>query len=372
MRIAFILLIGIHGLIHLFGFLKAFHLSEFNSILQPISKTLGLIWLLAFVLFSITAILVLIHSDYWWVTGFVAVIISQVLVLTYWSDAKFGSLPNIIILFLTIIGYATFSFKEKIRLEQIALFKDAQVQKQRMITPQELIGLPSIVKQWLTHSGIIGTRFVSNVHLNQELELQLKPEQTDWKSGTAEQYFTVQPPAFNWTIETEINPILPIVGRDKFVNGKGEMLIKLLALIPVANAKDDSRINEATLQRYLAEIVWFPSAALSPYITWESVDEYSARAIMDYQGTKGSGVFYFDSTGTFKKFVTMRFRDSKDQQPTEWTVTASKTEVRNGIQIPVECEASWKLGNDYWTWLKLRLKQIEYDLKEIPTTKDDI
>ena len=50
MRIALIILIGIHGIIHLFGFLKAFGISEFNAITQPISKTFGLVWLLTFIL----------------------------------------------------------------------------------------------------------------------------------------------------------------------------------------------------------------------------------------------------------------------------------------------------------------------------------
>ncbi len=91
MRIALTILIGIHGIIHLFGFLKAFGISEFNAISQPISKTYGIFWFLTFLLFAITIILKLIHSDYWWLSGFLAVIISQVLIFNYWSDAKFGT-----------------------------------------------------------------------------------------------------------------------------------------------------------------------------------------------------------------------------------------------------------------------------------------
>ena len=76
MRIALIILIGIHGVIHLFGFLKAFDISEFNAISQPISKTFGIFWFLTFLLFAITVILFFAHSNYWWLSGFLAVIIS--------------------------------------------------------------------------------------------------------------------------------------------------------------------------------------------------------------------------------------------------------------------------------------------------------
>lgn len=366
MRIALTILIGIHGIIHLFGFFKAFGISEFNAISQPISKTYGIFWFLTFLLFAITVIFKLVHSDYWWLSGFLAVVISQVLIFNYWTDAKFGTVVNVIILLATIIGYSNFNFKHKIIGERITLFENSQLKNQEIVTEKALLDLPPIVQKWLTNSGIIGRQLISNVHLVQELQLKMKPEQTSWNNGTAEQYFTIQPPAFNWNINTEMNSILGVIGRDKFEDGKGEMIIKLLSLIPVANAKNDTKVNQATLQRYLAEIVWFPSASLSQYINWETIDDYSARAIMEYKGTKGSGEFHFDKDGNFEKFVAMRYQDSKDAEPTEWTVTATRTEEINGIKIPVDCEASWELVSGKWTWLKLKITDIQYNVKEMP------
>jgi len=370
MRIALTILIGIHGIIHLFGFFKAFGISEFNAISQPISKTYGIFWFLTFLLFVITVILILVHSDYWWLIGFLAVLISQVLIFNYWSDAKFGTVINVIILLATIIGYSSFNFKHKIKGERITLFENSQLKNQEIVTEKALLDLPQIVQKWLINSGIIGKKLISNVHLVQELQLKMKHEQTSWNNGRAEQYFTIQPPAFNWNINAEMNSILTVVGRDKFEDGKGEMIIKLLSLIPVANSKDNEKVNQATLQRYLAEIVWFPSASLSQYIKWETIDDYSARATMEYKGTKGSGVFHFDKDGNFEKFVSMRYQDSNAIKPTKWTVFATKLEERNGIKIPVECEASWELESGKWTWLKLKIKDIQYNVKEMPVANN--
>jgi hypothetical protein len=366
MRIALTIFIGIHGIIHLFGFLKAFGIAEFNAISQPISKTYGIFWFLSFLLFAIAILLMLVHSDYWWLSGFLAVIISQVLIFGCWSDAKFGTIANIIILLATIIGYSSFNFKDKIKAERITLFENSQLENQEIVTEKALLDLPQIVQKWLTTSGMIGKHLISNVYLVQEVQLKMKPEQTNWNNGTAEQYFTVQPPAFNWNINTRINSILSVAGRDKFEDGKGEMTIKLLGLIPVADAKNDEKVNQATLQRFLAEIVWFPSASLSQYIKWEAVDAYSARATMEYKGTRGSGEFHFDKNGNFEKFVALRFQDSNAIRPTKWTVIAIKTEERNGIKIPVECEANWELESGNWTWLKLRITDIQYNVKEMP------
>ena len=91
---------------------------------------------------------------------------------------------------------------------------------------------------------------------------------------------------------------------------------------------------------------------------------------MEYQETKGSGVFHFDKDGNFEKFVAMRYKDSNDTEPIQWTVIATKTEERNGIKIPVECQANWELENGKWTWLKLKITDNKYNLKKMPVANN--
>jgi len=370
MRIALIILIGIHGIIHLLGFLKAFGISDFNGINQPISKIFGLFWLVTFVLFIAAAILYLVHNETWWIFGFVAIFFSQILIFNYWSDAKFGTIANLIILIAALLAYLNNDFKNLIEQERVEIFEKSSKYDGTIFSSEDITGLPAIVQKWLNYSGIIGKPKISNVFLTQDLHLKFKPKQEKWNNGKAEQYFTIQPPAFNWSINTQMNPLLSVIGRDRFENGNAEMLIKLFSLIPVAHSKNDEKINQSALQRYLAELVWFPSASISNYLTWEEIDELSAKATLEYKGTKGSGIFYFNEMGQFEKFVTMRFKDSNDTGPIEWTVIANKTEERNGIRIPTECEATWTLESEQWTWLKLKIIHIEYNVKKMPVANN--
>ncbi|MCG8573594.1 MAG: hypothetical protein MI810_01815 [Flavobacteriales bacterium] len=365
MRLALIILISIHGIIHLFGFFKAFEIAEFNTINQPISRALGLIWLLTFVLFAMAIASMLVHFKYWWIIGLAAVLTSQWLIFNFWFDAKFGTIANVIILGATIIAYSTFQFNHKVSQERKRLLENSKNLTQQIVTESAISNLPVIVQKWLKHSGIVGKESISNVRLVQDLQLKMKEDQKAWNTAKADQYFSIQPPAFNWKLNMQMGPGIEVVGRDKFENGDGEMVIKMLSLIPIANGKNSTKIDEASLQRYLAEIVWFPSAALSPYISWESVDEQSAKATMSYKETKGSGIFHFGQDGEFVSFTAMRFKDIKDDEPKLWTVNALKTEERNGIRIPVECEAQWKLADQDWTWLKLKIIDIEYDVKTV-------
>jgi len=361
MRIAFILIIGTHSIIHLFGFLKAFEFSEFKALTQSISKPMGIIWLITFCLFILTLLLFIFKSSNWFIFGISAVVISQLLVLLHWHDAKFGTLLNITILIISIVAFAKFNFNKKINTERAFMHTKIELNKNNSEVNKTIENLPIAVQKWFQYSGIQKSKPIQSVSLKQEALMKMKPNQKEWYKANAEQYFTIQPPAFNWSVQLTMNPLMNIIGRDKFEDGKGEMLIKLWSIFPIVDAKENQKINQGTLQRFLAEIVWFPSAALSPYITWKHIDEKSAKATINYKGTTGSGIFYFKDSGEFLKFSAMRYKDiEKDSKLMEWTVESLKTKEFNSIKIPSELKATWKLEDGDWTWLKLKITDIKY------------
>lgn len=230
-----------------------------------------------------------------------------------------------------------------------------------MDSDNDIQALPEPVRRWLHHSGIIGKPRIYIGKVVQKAELQMKPEQQNWLPAAAVQYTTLYPPAFIWVVDVEIKSWLHFKGRDKFENGKGQMLIKVNSLIPVVNEKGN-KLDEGTLQRYLGEIVWFPSFAMSPYITWEPLDENSARATITYNGTSGSGIFYFNTEGDFLKFSTWRFKENTpDARQYEWVIQAKDYKRFEGIKIPSVLTANWKLEVGDWNWLKLQIVDIQYN-----------
>ena len=86
-------------------------------------------------------------------------------------------------------------------------------------------------------------------------------------------------PSFIWSTTVDAMSVISMIGRDKLVNGKGAMLIKLAGLFSVVNVSENEKINSASMIRYLSELCWFPSAAISDYITWERIDSNSAKAV---------------------------------------------------------------------------------------------
>lgn len=361
LKVLYAVILLIHGFIHLLGFVKGFELAKITQLTHPISKTAGVFWLINTFLFIGVAVVFLLRKDWWWILGFLAVILSQILIFTQWQDAKFGTIANIIILIPLITGFAFWNFNAQINTETKELLAENK-SEQKIITEEMIQDLPSPVQRWLRYSEVIGKEQIHTVYLKQKGLMKLRPDQKEWLKAEAEQYFTIEKPSFIWRVKTSMAG-LPVLGRDLFRDGQGKMQIKLAGIVPVVNIENDPKLNISTLQRFLGEICWFPTAALSPYIKWEPIDDYSAKATMFYGETTGSAVFYFDEKGALTKFVAFRFKDISDPEPKEWVAKVIETETVNGIKVPTKLEASWILEDGEFTWYKFEICDLKYNSK---------
>ncbi|WP_299336402.1 DUF6544 family protein [uncultured Psychroserpens sp.] len=364
MKYVFAILLGIHGLIHLTGFIRAFYATDVNQQLLGISKPAGALWLIVFIMFIVSAIQYITHK-HWFYIGFLAIILSQILIVITWKDAKYGTLLNIIILIAVIISYSTYRFNQNADLAAKTLFAHAKTSSITVINDSNIRHLPVPVQRWLKHSGVIGQERVSTVRLKQKGTMRTKPE-SQWMPFKAVQYFDVSKASFIWKTKVNLTSLVQMQGCDKLLGGEGEMLIKLAGFIPMVNQRKTPKINSGAMTRYLSEICWNPSAALEPYITWEAIDEVSARATFDLKEESVSGVFTFSPEGDIQSFSAMRyFGGSNDATLEKWTIHMLSHASFNGISVPNKSKVVWQLQEGDFHWLDLEVTVLEYNTKQI-------
>ncbi len=358
-KLLFFFIILLHGLIHLMGFAKAFNLAEINELTQSIPKLTGAVWGMTALLLATAAVTFLMEKDWWWMAAVPAVILSQILIINHWQDAKYGTVANLIILLGIAWGYGNWSFNRLVNRE-LQAFSTQKIPENGSYRTEKTASLPPIVQTWLHRSNVLTRPAAARVRLWQSGEMRTSPD-GKWMPVSAEQYFNIDPPGFIWLADVKMMPYLRLSGRDKYMDGKGHMLIKLLALVPVADAKGPET-DQGTLLRFLGETVWFPQAALSDYIAWEPVDDTSAKATMSYGGITASGIFRFKENGDFHSFEADRYYDRKSKSTLErWYIEAKEWRDFNGVRLPDGCEVTWRLKEGDFTWYRLKVHSVEYD-----------
>jgi hypothetical protein len=98
MRSALASVLVLHGLIHALGFAQAFHLADMPGFHHPIAGRAGLLWLAAALLLVGSGGLLLGSARAWWRLALPGVALSQLLIVSAWNDAKYGTLANVLVL----------------------------------------------------------------------------------------------------------------------------------------------------------------------------------------------------------------------------------------------------------------------------------
>lgn len=355
MRIAIFILFSLHGLIHLIGFFKSFELLNHKSLPISVSKPAGIVWLLCTGLFLLSAILFLSKSTRWWVPIIPALVLSQILITTNWQYAKMGTIVNIIIAFVALIGAAQLRFTNESTVEMNRIKNIGQGNVTNRLNLEKLATLPAPVRRWIEISGALDQSGGSTI-LYQDVLIKMKPGQDNWYIAKAKQVFSSDPPAFIWTVRMQMNPFVHVSGMDKLENGKGEMRMLLWSLIPIVNERENERIDLGSMQRYLGEIVWFPNAALHSNISWKGIDENTAIATFAIGQTSVEGTFEFGRDGLPKTFSALRYMGGdKDAPKRMWRIDVVENREMNGLLIPTKLTATWSLPDGDWTWMELKI-----------------
>ncbi|WP_394236542.1 DUF6920 family protein [Niallia oryzisoli] len=363
MRIVFVFVVMVHGLIHSLGFLKAFHFAELNQLKLAISKPIGILWLVTAISFLFSVLLFMTNKNWWWMPSLLAILLSQTVISFSWQDAKVGTIANIMILIVTLAGYGSWQFHQQANKEIQQFLSEVSMEQTKYISEQELNSLPSIVQKWLHQTGIVGKEEMKTVYLKQRGQMKLKTDQKEWYRAEAEQYVRIEEPGFIWKVDMKMLPFVHVAGKDRFQEGNGTMTMKIGSLIPVVNVAGNKKVDESSLQRYLLELPIYPSAALQPYITWEEMDEKTAKAAMTYKGISGSAIFHFNNQGELVKISALRYKDSDEKaKRMECIGEIQDYEIMNGIKIPAKIDISWMLEEGKFTWYTLEIYDYQYNL----------
>ena len=250
------------------------------------------------------------------------------------------------------------TFKQKVE----KLFSSQTKVERKVVSEDDIRHLPEPVQRYLRYAGIIGRQRLAFVRLKQRGAMRPKPD-GKWFPLKAEEYYTVDNPGFVWKGSMDVAPLIYAEAQDMYLNGQGNMHVKLMSAINIVNAKG-KEMDEASLMRYFNEMQWFPSSLVGDSVTWEAIDAYSARSTLTDRGLTVSALFCFDKEGKITNFIAERGRstDGGKVVRTKWSTPISEYGTYgNGLRLPSKGEAIWHLESGEYSYIKLEITEVEYD-----------
>ena len=359
------LLLAAHGLIHILGFARAFQVANVPR-LQPISPMFGGLWLAAACLFLVAATALFVWPRGWWAIGAGAVIISTLVIVPAWPDAKFGMLPNGLVLIGVVVGFLVqgpFSLRREFDGDvDRALDRAAQAAP---ITEADLARLPDPVQRYLRVSGVVGRPRVRNFRVRMHGRIRSAPD-ARWLPLTAEQYNIVDPPARLFYLSGSMF-MVPVQGYHRYVGPSATMRIKAAGLLRLVDVSGREMNQGETVTLFNDMCVMAPATLVDPAIVWAPVDERIARATFTNAGQTIHAELSFNHAGELSNFWSDdRYQTSSDGvtvKQMRWSTPLREYRSFEGVRLASGGEGRWHDSDGEYVYIELTFDEVDYNVR---------
>lgn len=233
---------------------------------------------------------------------------------------------------------------------------------------EEIADLPPPVQRYFRVVLPEGQPLIGGVRLAHRGTFNLGTSKERWLPFVSTQVVVINPPGFDWDAKVRMGPGANVFVHDAYVHGEGILLAKVLGLVPVVDLRGTPEMAEGELLRFLAEAPWYPTALLpSQGVAWEAVDDRSARATLQDNGTSVSMIFTFDDRG----FIDTGRAESRSRAvgdamvPTPWSIRLGRYREKDGMRIPTEGEVGWEIEDEHLPYWRGTISEISFELAGI-------
>jgi len=208
----------------------------------------------------------------------------------------------------------------------------------------ELDSLPAPVERYFRAVLTDGQPIVSAVTVEHTGTFNLKQPGEQWKPFTSRQRVVTRRPGFVWNARIAMVPGLNVFVHDAYVGGEGILNPAILGLFSLADPVEAGVLAEGEFVRFFAETAWYPTALLpSQGVHWDAVDDRSAKATLADGKVSVTMLVKFNGADLIEsvRVAARAAMVGKAVVMTPWEGRMSNYQMRDGMLIPLACEAAW-------------------------------
>jgi uncharacterized protein DUF6544 len=358
-----------HGSIHLLGAAKGLGWADVTQLAEPISAGFGAVWLAAALVTIAAGVLLLARVRWWWVVGAVAIVSSQMVIVTSWADAKAGTIANVILLGAVVYGWAS-QGPQGARAEYRRRASDALAapRSANLVTEADLAHLPASVAAYVRQSGALGQPHVGTLHARFHGRIRGGPTKP-WMTFTGEQVNTYGPqPSRLFLMDAELVG-LPVEVLHAFEAGAATMRVRALSLFTMVNASGPEMDRAETVTIFNDLCILAPAALVDAPVRWEVLNDRHVRGTYTYGANTISAELTFNDDHELVDFFsddrTAVSTDGKTFTRQRWSTPISGYRELGARRLSTIGEGHWHAPDGEFAYLEYNLDEITYNAADL-------
>lgn len=228
-------------------------------------------------------------------------------------------------------------------------------------TLDDTTDIPLIVSKYLDYTFADRTKILKYAVVKQNALFRTS-EKSEFSKLTAVQHYNLRSPGFVWVAELMASSIIPVKAIDTYLNGKGNVLIKLLSSITISD-ETGPEMDQSSLMRYFVEAPFVPYILLpSNIVKWSLINQSTAKVEIVLDNQKYEMEISFNQKGEIVKVFTKdRYRTTNaGYVKSGFTARFNNYKEFNGIKIPTYAEIEWNEKDKDFMYGKFTVESIEF------------
>lgn len=361
-KYTFVFIVLIHGLIHFIGFAKAFNYGDMKQLTIPFSKPVGVLWIAVAFLFIVTSVLFLLKKEYWWIVAITAAVLSQIVIVISWKDAKFGTLANLIVLIVAVLSFTALRFEKTFKYDVAKQFQQNNTMPTPLLTEADLQHLPPPVQQYLRYCGVLNKPKVKNMRVVMKGEMRSKKQ--DWFPFTTVQYNFFEEPARLFFMKGKMFGVT-VPGYHHYINKTAVMDIRLFGLKKMVYQQGPEMNKAETVTLFNDMCLMALATLIDKRIEWEAIESAKAKAVFTNDNITVSAILHFNKEGQLIDFISNDRYDVGGKQWAPFSTPVKEYQTVNGVHMIAYGEGVWQYPEGSFVYGKFRLKEITYNLSSL-------
>lgn len=345
------------------GFVKAFGIRDVKELTIPVSKKAGIGWLFAAMLFLCYAMLFYMSNKQAWIAGFASVLLSQVLVILFWKDARYGTIPNVIILLVSLVELGSFNISREFTARVNHDFAANKGGEKNILTDAEMDHLPLCVRKYLYYTRSAGKPEIMNCRAEFTGGMRGNPDEDFMKLHSVQYNFFGNPSRYFYMSAQKGG--LPFTGLHLYQNQRATFTVKLLNWFKIVDAAGE-KMNRAETVTLLNDMCFIaPATLIDKRISWELINDTTVNAIFKNGEIRVSALLYFNNKGELVNFKSNdRYHtDGKTYENYPWSTPVSEYRLINGYMLPGRAKLIYHKPEGDFTYGELEFMNVEYNRK---------
>lgn len=358
-----------HGLIHVLGAAKGLGWADVTQLAEPIRTAMGAVRLTAALVTVAAGVLLLARVGWWWIVGAAAVVISQAVIMTSWSDAKAGTIANVVLLAGVVYGWASQGPNGAIAAYRRRASEVLEAHRPGdLVTEADLASLPPSVAAYVRRAGAVGEPRVTTLHARFHGRIRENPAKP-WMTFTGEQVNSFgRQPSRLFLMDAELFG-LPVEVLHEFEDGSASMRVRACSIITMVDAAGPEMDRAETVTMFNDLCILAPAALVDAPVTWHVLDDQHVRATYTYGINAIVAELTFNDDHELVEFFSddrmTVSTDGNSFTPQRWSTPLSGHRDVGAWHLGTIGEGHWHAPDGEFAYLEYHLDGITYNAPDL-------